>query len=52
MMKGWVIFRALRSESSEWPIRMVRGWKRLSSLVWISDKVVVTPSRDLAVIPE
>lgn len=52
MMKGWVSFRAERSEFRLWPISMLRGVRRSSMRFCTSASVVVTGSSMAGVIPE
>lgn len=51
-MKGWVNFRAVRSELSEWPMIMVLGVKRVRRRVWMSLRVVVMDAIAVGVMPE
>ena len=52
MINGWVSLRAVRSESREWPRRMVCGVRRVRRRSWMSDNVVVIGARAEGVIPE
>ncbi len=50
--KGWVRWRAARSESREWPIRIVEGVRRERRRVWMSSREVVTSWSLAGVMPE
>jgi hypothetical protein len=56
MHLGWHSFRALRSDSNEWPTRIGVGAEGGSRIVrmwdWTSARVVVTESRAPGVIPD
>jgi hypothetical protein len=52
MQRGYASCRACRSDSSEWPKRIVEGFISVRRYVCTSASVVVTGSSALAVSPE